>query len=431
MFRSLLSFSGGITPKENKQWTESLPIETPPVPKMVIIHLSQHTGVPSVPIVSPGDKVKKGQKIGEAGGKISVPTHSSISGVVKEIKEFLHPVTRKRSLAAVIESDGEDSPFENDFSHLTPLKIIEEAGIVGLGGAGFPTHIKLAPPKPVNTLIINGCECEPYLTGDARVMVEYPSLVLEGAIIMAEILKANSLIIAIESSKKEAIRRMREVIGGKAQLVVTEKKYPMGSEKQLVAACLKREIPAGKLPYEIGVSVQNCQTALAVHNAVRENKPLLERVITCSGDGIKQPKNLRVRIGTPIRDIIEYCGGYNGEVKRIILGGPLMGKALFSPSLPIIKTTTGILLFRTLSEEEERECIRCARCVSVCPMRLLPTVLYHQIIKRDWEGAKREGVEDCIECGSCAYACPAKIRLVESFRIAKTRVFNEDKGKKS
>ncbi len=423
MFQTKFSFPGGIKPRDNKNRTLGSPIETLPTPKEVIVHFHQLTpsGTLATPLIKPKDKVKKGEKIGESSGKISSPVHSPISGVVKAITELCHPALGKRSLACVIEWDGEEGDFL-PLSFSEPLEAIKEAGIIGLGGAGFPTAIKLNPLQPVETLIINGCECEPYLTGDARTMIEHPNEVLEGARIMAEILKAGSILIALEENNKLAIKRLREVIGEREKVIVMKTKYPGGSEKQLVLAILKREIPKGKLPYEIGVSVQNVQTSFAVYEAVKKRKPLFERVLTVSGDGVAKPKNLRVPIGTKIRDIIEYCGGYKGEVGKIVLGGPLMGLAIPDDSYPILKNVTGVLVFSREREDGSRECIRCGRCVSVCPMGLLPTNLYHHIRKSDWTNAQKEGVLDCIECGSCAYSCPAKISLVENFKMAKVKI---------
>ncbi|MEO0098617.1 MAG: electron transport complex subunit RsxC [candidate division WOR-3 bacterium] len=425
MFGKRFTFPGGIKPKSYKELTKNCPIETLPEPKSVLVFFHQviPTGSSAVPIVKPGDKVKKGEKIGAGEGKISSPVHSPISGIVREIKEFPHPVLGRKSLGCLIENlgDGETALLPEN---LSPWEKIKEAGIVGMGGAAFPTYLKLNPPKPVDTLIINGCECEPYLTGDFRVMVEYPEEVLLGAKVMAEILKAKKVIIAIEEDRKEAIESIGSKIKSqnseiKFQLVISHAKYPLGGEKQLIKATLKREVPSGKIPYEVGVCVQNVQTTFAVYEAVYCNKPLYERVVTVSGDGINKPKNLRVKIGTEIKEIIDFCGGMKDSVEKIIFGGPLMGIAVPSPSTPTLKATTGILLFTRKKEEPARDCIRCGRCVSVCPMHLLPSILYQMIKNEEFAKAKEEGLLDCIECGCCAYTCPAKIGLVESFKMAK------------
>jgi len=428
----MVSFKGGVHPPEEKGLTASKGIETPPLPKRVIIPFSQHTGAPSKPIVKKGDEVKTGEKIGEIQGKISVPTHATISGKVLDIKEFPHPVLGSRSLACIIESDGKDEWISReereDYLNLSPsqlIEIVKEAGIVGLGGAAFPTHIKLSPPKdkPIDTLIINGCECEPYLTADHRLMLENTEGILKGAEILKRILNPKRVIIAIEDNKPDAIEKMEKSAKG-FEVIKLKTKYPEGAEKQLIYALTRREVPSGGLPMDVGCLVQNVGTTLAVYEAVRFSKPLIERVLTVTGDGIREPKNLRVRIGTPIKDLIDVCGGYREPPAKVILGGPMMGLAQYSDELPVVKGTSGILILtpKTAEVPQEGPCLRCARCVDACPMNLLPCEIAKFIEHREFSKARDYGVLDCIECGCCAYVCPSKIRLVHLFKFGKSEI---------
>ncbi len=430
-------FRGGVHPPEYKKATEHKPIETAPLPSRVYIPLSQHTGAPSKPVVQKGDLVKTGTVIGEAGGTISLPTHASISGTIAQIVDLPHPLTGRFVTTIVIDSDGTDTPDENikerEISHFTPKEIIEavrQAGVVGLGGAAFPTFFKLSPPKekPIDTLIINGCECEPFLTADHRLMLEKPGEIIEGTELIAKALGVQKVIIAIEDNKPDAIEMMQRMAEGKGITVRPLKtRYPQGAEKQLIKACLNREVPSGGLPADVGCIVQNVGTAVAVRDAVRFNRPLYERVVTVTGPGVKEPKNLWVRIGTPVKHLIEFCGGYNQTPGKLIMGGPMMGIALASDEVPVLKGTSGILVFGQQKEPKEQNCIRCGRCISACPMGLAPTRLYYHIQKGRLERAKGEYLLDCIECGCCAYVCPAKIRLVHSFKFAKTELLAKKK----
>ncbi|MGQ9707481.1 MAG: electron transport complex subunit RsxC [bacterium] len=425
----MFKFRGGIHPRESKESTEHKPIEVAPLPQRVVLPLSQHTGAPSKPVVKKGDSVRTGTIIGEPGGPVSVPTHSSVSGTVADVIEMPHPLTGRLGVTVIIDSDGndtlDDAIKEEDLSRITPQQIIDavrQAGIVGLGGAAFPTFFKLSPPKekPVDTLIINGCECEPFLTADHRLMLEKPKEIVEGTDFIARALEVKRVYIAIEDNKPDAIQVMRETAEDSGFKVIRLKtRYPQGAEKQLIKACLNREVPSGGLPADVGCIVQNVGTAFAVWNAVRFHRPLYERVVTVTGPGVKEPKNLRVRIGTPLTNLIDFCGGYNGEPKKIIMGGPMMGIALASDKTPVLKGTSGILVFNDIHELPEGDCIRCGWCIKVCPMGLSPTRLFNHIRARRFAQAKACHLIDCIECGCCAYVCPAKIRLVHHFKFGK------------
>lgn len=399
------------------------------MPKKVIIPLHQHAGGQAEPIVSAGDTVKTGQKIGEAKGFISANIHSSITGKIESIKKCLSPLARD-VLCVTIEGEGQDdwiiSNSVSDIDKLSQDEIrqkIKDAGIVGLGGAGFPTYVKLCQPdgKKIDTVIINGAECEPYLTCDYRLMVEKSSEIIEGLQIIKKAVGAKNGYIAIEDNKFPIFPFVKGGLKVDFQVAVLKTKYPQGAEKQLIKAVLNREVPSGKLPLDVGVVVDNVGTALAVRDAVLENKPLVERVITVCGSGISSEKNLLVRIGTSFKDIIDECGGFKKDVWKVVMGGPMMGLSQFSLNVPVVKGTSGILV---MSQDErpalrERNCIRCGRCVSVCPMRLMPNMLglYGSRFMLD-EGFKYNP-HDCIECGSCAYVCPAKIPLVQLIKFIK------------
>lgn len=427
-----MKFRGGIHPPDEKKATEHKPIEFLPLPSRVFIPLAQHLGAPSRPLVKKGDRVFAGSAIGEPGGKISVPTHSSVSGTVAEIAELPHPLTGRPSTTVIIDSDGNDtldpSVQEQSLKELSPQQIVEtvkNAGIVGLGGAAFPTFFKISPPKdkPIDTLIINGCECEPFLTADHRLMLEKPEQIVEGSFYLATALGVKSVIIAIEDNKPDAIESMQKAAQPREYRVVRLKtRYPQGAEKQLIKACLNQEVPSGGLPADVGCIVQNVGTAYAVREAVRFHRPLIERVVTVTGDGVKEPKNLWVRVGTPVKNLIEFCGGYQGEPRKIIMGGPMMGIALAGDEVPVVKGTSGVLVLNRVKVEPEQDCIRCARCIQVCPMGLSPTRLNYHIKAKRFSQAKAEHLFDCIECGSCAYVCPSKIRLVHNFKFGKAEI---------
>lgn len=428
------SFRGGVHPPEEKI-TSQKPIQELPLPKKVVIPLSQHTGVPAAPVVKVGDRVKTGQKIGETQGPISSTIHASLSGKVVDISDYPHPLGPP-SLAITIESDGKDEyhpdiKHNNEYFRLHPneiREIVREAGIVGLGGAAFPTYIKLSPSedKWIDTVILNGCECEPYLTCDHRLMIEKTYEIIEGLKFIARTLEVTFCYIGIEKNKRDAIKAVEEEIHNEANMEVAplKTKYPQGSEKQLIKAILNREVPSGGLPLDVGVVVQNVGTALAISEAVKKGRPLIERVVTVTGKGIKNPANLKVRIGTLFQDLIDYCGGFVGRPGKIIMGGPLMGFSQYTTLVPVIKGTTGILILpqEEMEEVEERACIRCGRCVDACPAGITPNLIGKFASKDRFDWAREYGALDCMECGVCAYLCPAKIPLVQLIKYAKTQL---------
>ncbi len=429
------TFERGIHPEYQKEITASKPITFAQLPSKVVIPLSQHTGAPAKPEVNIGDEVKRGQAIGSPTGFVSAPVHSSISGKVVAIADLPHPSGRMVT-SIVIESDGKDEgiSFKENVDYMNlgteDIKaIIKGAGIVGLGGAAFPTNVKLSPPKekPIDTVILNGAECEPYLTADHRLMVERPGEIVEGLKIIMKTLGVNKGYVGIEVNKQDAIEKMKSAVSGEAAIDVCalEVKYPQGAEKMLIKAVKGREVPSRGLPMDVGVVVQNVGTALAVYEAVRYGKPLIERVVTITGRGIKEPKNLMVRIGMLISDVVEQCGGLvNGAVK-VIVGGPMMGFAQWTLEVPVVKGTSGILALTEDEYEPSEEyfpCIRCGSCIEVCPMGLNPSMLSILSEKGHYEETKEYNLFDCFECGSCAFVCPSRRPMVQFMRLAKSQV---------
>ena len=429
------TFERGIHPEYQKEITSNKPITSAQLPSRVVIPLSQHTGAPAKPEVNIGDEVKRGQLIGSSAGFVSAPVHASISGKVTAIAEFLHPSGRMIS-SVVIESDGKDESisFKENVDYMSlgieEIKtIIKDAGIVGLGGAAFPTNVKLSPPKekPIDMVILNGAECEPYLTADHRLMVEHPREIVEGLKIIMKTLGVNKGYIGIEENKPDALEKMREVVSKESNIEIRslEVKYPQGAEKMLIKAIKGREVPSRGLPMDVGVVVQNVGTALAIYEAVKYGKPLIERVVTVTGKGIKEPKNLMVRIGTLISDVVGQCGGFVDGAVKVIVGGPMMGFAQWSLDVPVVKGTSGILVLTEdeyVSSEEYFPCIRCGNCIDVCPMGLNPSMLSILSEKGRYEETKEYNLFDCFECGSCAFVCPANRPMVQFMRLAKSMV---------
>ena len=422
--------------EENKHYTESSAVERLAPSVRVYIPLSQHLGKPCTDLeVKVGDEVLRGQRLALANAHLFAFVHSSISGKVVSIEDCPHPVLG-RAKAVVIESDGQDkspshqvtkSPEEID--KLTPEQIrdiVFEAGIVGMGGASFPTHIKLNPPKPVDTLIINGAECEPYITSDSRLMIEKSAEIIKGIKLVARCLEVKKVYIAIEDNKPEAIKAFSHQVtkSPSHQLKILKSQYPQGGEKQLIKNILNKEVPSGKLPFDIGIVVHNVATVFAIYEAVYLDKPLYERVVTITGDCLTNPKNLLVRIGTPIKELISFCGPLTKEPATIIIGGPMMGIAQYSLETPVIKSTNGVVLLKEAIDESRDAslCIRCSRCVHNCPTGLMPCMIALASEKQHWELAKSYGALDCIECGSCNYVCPQKINLLQLIKYAKMKV---------
>jgi len=436
------SFRGGIHPHANKV-SGARKIENAAHPPKVVISLQQHLGAPAQPIVEVGDEVKKGQKIGEAGGFVSAMIHASISGKVTEISQYLYPNPFGRTaLSVVIESDGKDEWSEDvkppsDLDSLDSqqiLDVIREAGIVGMGGATFPTNVKLSIPEgeKIDTIILNGVECEPYMTPDHRLMLEAPEKVVDGLKIMMKITNVSRGFIGIEMNKPDAIQVMREATKSEADIHVAPLKvrYPQGWENMLIKAILDREVPPGKLPLHIGVVVSNVGTAAAISDALRLGRPLIERTVSVTGSGIAQPKNLQVRIGTPFTDLIEQCGGFKGTPKKVIAGGPMMGFTMFDTGVPVVKGTTNILVLSNgdARDQEPKSCIKCGRCVKVCPVGLMPTMIATLAEKGKFEEAEEYFPLDCKECGCCAYVCPAKIPLVQLIQFAKADIVARERA---
>lgn len=434
MLKSFQSFLGGIHPKDGKELAAGEAIESMPVPKEVVIPLSQHIGAPCAPVVKVGDMVKRGQLIGTAEAFMHADIHASVSGKVKKIEEMPHS-GRITCPAIVIESDGEDAwaeglPMQRDWKAMSQEKIlaaVQSAGLVGMGGATFPAHIKLKPAKPIDVIIVNGAECEPYLTADYRLMLEQPEQVIEGTEILAKLLDVKTCYIGIEDNKPKAIEALQKAAAGHEGIEVAplKTKYPQGAEKMLIKVIAGREVPMGGLPMDVGAVVQNAGTVAAIYDAVVKGLPLTERITTVSGDAIRQPKNLRVRIGTSYRDVIAYCGGFKEQPDKLLAGGPMMGMAQFTLDVPVMKGSSGILaLTKKVTEHgAESPCIRCGRCVKACPMGLVPSMLSILGERNAVESARDDyGLMNCIECGSCTYVCPAKRNIVQYIRYSKSEL---------
>ena len=417
-------FFGGIHPKYNKEMSTGITSLKTITPKQVEIPMQQHIGAPCVPLVQVGEYVKRGQKIGDGEG-LCVPVHASVSGTVTAIEQRPHPSLGK-TLAVVIENDFKDETVTNPLpaSDDETLGAIREAGIVGMGGAAFPGNVKaLTSMGNVDTLIANGCECEPYITADDSLLRLTPEQVLDGMMILEGLLHPQRVVLAVEDNKAEAITKLKSLSADypKIEIRVLPTRYPQGSEKQLVQAVTGREVLPGKLPVSVGCAVFNVSTFAAIHRAVRLGMPLTERIVTVSGEAIAQPQNFIVRIGTPFRELLETAGGLNEKTERVISGGPMMGVAQSDMDVPVIKATNSVLclLKDQNGAAENPVCLRCGKCVGVCPMRLQPLYLYRYVNAQRLDQLERLNLLDCMECGSCAFTCPGKLPLVERFRAGK------------
>ncbi len=430
------TFSGGVQVPHYKELTEHLPIREGPRPTEVVIPLSQHTGAPCEPTVRRGERVLVGQKVGDSEAFVSAPVHASVSGKVVAIEPRPHPLGGE-VLAVVIESDGEFA-VHPEVKPLGPLeelspeqikRMLRESGMVGLGGAAFPTAVKVSPPegKHIDVFLLNGAECEPYLTADHRLMVEHPEDVVLGMRALMKALGVGRGIVCVEDNKPDAIEAMKKATMPHSELevAVCRTKYPQGSEKQLIKAVLGREVPPPPgLPLDVGVVVNNVGTAWAVARALTTGLPLVERVITVTGPCVAQPANLLVRIGTPFSSVVDFCGGFASAPAKIIMGGPMMGVAQRGLEVPVIKGTSGLLLLpeEDALAQQPQPCIRCGRCVEACPMGLLPLLLAAYAEQGRFEEAESLRALNCMECGSCSYICPARRPLVHAIRVAKADI---------
>ncbi len=425
------NFKGGVHPPEYKN-TQDLETVQIPLPKVITIPMLQHIGEPCVPLVKKGDAVFVGQMIGDSDKFVTAPIHSSVSGVVKEVKPLMYPGGFE-VMSIVIEPDGLQTmdPMIKPLTDLPveeKLKKARESGAVGLGGAGFPTSIKLSPPsnKRIDTLIINAAECEPYITSDYREMLENTDSVISGTRLVMKLIGVQKALIGMESNKPKAIKKFSEALSNDPSIEVVSlpTRYPQGGEKQLIYAITKRVVPSGGLPMDIGVLVQNVSTVSFLSSYFETGIPLIKRKLTVDGGAVKTPMNVEVPIGIHLKDIFEFCGGFQDPPFKIIMGGPMMGVSQFSLDNPIIKQTNAIL---ALTEEEgrvpdEESCIRCGKCVEVCPMNLMPLQFHANVRLGRVEETVKYNIMDCIECGSCSYTCPSKLYLVQSIRYAKAEL---------
>ena len=420
---------GGVHPADRKELSKDKAIERLPLPSELIVSMSQHLGAPATPLKKKGDTVRKGEVIGSASSYVSADVHSPADGVVTDIRK-VRVASGAVADAIVIKCDEEQSdPFTEsyDWRSESPeelLKLIRSMGIVGMGGATFPTDVKLTVPmgKKVDALVINGVECEPYLTSDYRLMLERPDEMLEGVMAAAKILSPDRIIIGIEANKLDAAELLEQKVASNGYSITVQRlqmKYPQGDEKQLLKATIGREVPSGKLPLDVGAVVCNASTAYAIYEAVRFHKPLFERICTISGESVNNPKNVIAPIGTKFSDLIAYAGGAKEDLVSLIGGGPMMGFAVADPDTPMVKGSGGVLMLPKMIEDVSFPCVLCGKCVQHCPMGLQPNKMFRNIKYGNYQAAMDLGLMDCKECGCCAYTCPSHLPLVQGFKLGK------------
>ena len=427
------TFKGGIHPNGNKEHTKDKPIERLKAPDFVILPVSMHIGAPCEPIVKKGDYVYLGQKIADTAAPVSSPVHATVSGTVREISPLPH-ANGSKVMSIIIDNDFKDELHPEikpiDISKLTTdemIAAIRDAGIVGHGGAAFPTHVKInSSIGKADRLLINASECEPYITSDYRLLLERTEEIVEGTKILQKIFGNITTEICLENNKRDAVPMLKKYLGESSDIkvVILQTKYPQGAEKQLIYAVTKREVPSGRLPADAGCAVFNADTAAAVYRLFNKGVPVIRRIVTVSGNAVVEPKNLEVRIGTPVENLLEACGGLKAPPTKLLMGGPIMGNPLYTTEVPVIKGTNAILAF---DEDEPKNplnpiCIRCGRCVDICPMKLVPTNIFKFHDKDSISELEKLNALDCIECGSCSYICPGNVPLVHGIRLAKQRI---------
>lgn len=430
--RARLTFRHGVHPPEAKELTAGVPIRRMPFPAEVVIPLRQHTGKPATVIVGPGDRVERGDKIGAADGWMSAPVHASAAGTVADIGLWPHPdgsyAPAVRIAVEPFSPQAQRPRLVPKWEGLTPKQIIQavqDAGVVGLGGAAFPTHVKLSPPpeQPIDTLVINGCECEPYLTTDHRSMVEFPQRVYLGIRIMMRCLGVSRAVIGVERNKPDAIEALTAAVPSDLAVSVLPLtvKYPQGAEKMLIRAVLGREVPSGKLPLHVGVVVQNVASVTTIGEVFETGLPLIERIVTVTGNGVQRPSNLIVPVGTKLRDLLAMCGGVTDDAREIIFGGPMMGVPQASLDVPLLKGTTGVIVLTAAECKPTRSypCIRCGHCLDSCPVFLNPQLLGSLALAGRYEDMESHHLADCMLCGCCSYVCPSNIPLPQLFTSAR------------
>lgn len=423
--RNGINYPYGIHVPDKKYLSANSPIEIMPAPETVYVCMSQHIGAPATPVVNVGDRVLKGQLIGAANGAVSANVFSPICGTVTAIEDKVNGLYQKAAYVVIKNDGSSEEMFFDDLPDREPTSLIERirlAGIVGLGGAGFPTAVKLTPKNKLDYLVINGAECEPYLTCDYRLMLERTDDIYKGIKYVAKALGTDKIVFGIEANKPKAIEAFSKY--DDIEIVVLKKQYPMGSEKHLIYCTTGRKVPCGKMPFDVGVCVQNVKTLLACYEAIDLNKPLTTTVVTVSGEAVNTPKNLKVCLGTPFTEVINYCGGVKERGVKFIAGGPMMGKALINLNQYMRKTDSGItcLTDNEICTDEPTNCINCGTCAKNCPMRLMPMYIEAYALAGDFKNAEKYGAMNCIECGSCAYNCPAKRALVQSITMAKSKI---------